>query len=290
MTEKVVIVGAPRSGTNMLRDVLCSLQGFETWACDEINLTWKHGNVSVLHDELRREHARPPVQAFLNRTFDRFAQRHDADVVVEKTCATSLRVGFVDEVLPDAKFVFIRRDGVDATASTMKRWNAPFDLRYTLKKARYVPLRDFPTHLGSFIGKRVRQRVSGDAGQESGDVAVHTWWGPKPHDYTQLLGTRPLEEAAFIQWQRCIEASSNDLEQIGNHRWIDVQYETFVGDPEGELRRILAWLGRERVMTGSAVQQVRSASVGKGRESLGPERVARLEALGGPTLMKFGYA
>lgn len=273
----------------MLRDVLSSLQGFETWACDEINLTWKHGNVSVPHDELRRDHARPPVQAFLNRTFDRFAHRHDADVVVEKTCATSLRVGFVDEVMPDAKFVFIRRDGVDAAASTMKRWNAPFDLRYTLKKARYVPLRDFPLHLGSFVGKRVTQRLSGDAGQEAGNAAIHTWWGPKPHDYSELMREHTLEEAALLQWQRCIEASSADLEQIDRDRWIDVRYEAFVGDPESELRRILTWLDREHVMTGSAVRQVRSVSVGKGRESLGPEKVARLEALGGSTLAKFGY-
>ena len=40
----VVIIGAPRSGTNMLRDVLTSLPGFATWPCDEINLIWRHGN------------------------------------------------------------------------------------------------------------------------------------------------------------------------------------------------------------------------------------------------------
>ena len=34
----VVIIGAPRSGTNMLRDVLVGVGGYATWPCDEINL------------------------------------------------------------------------------------------------------------------------------------------------------------------------------------------------------------------------------------------------------------
>ena len=36
--KPVVIIGAPRSGTNMLRDVLCDWPGVVTWPCDEINL------------------------------------------------------------------------------------------------------------------------------------------------------------------------------------------------------------------------------------------------------------
>ena len=49
----IIIIGAPRSGTNMLRDVLTALPGFETWPCDEINLAWRHGNRALPSDELR---------------------------------------------------------------------------------------------------------------------------------------------------------------------------------------------------------------------------------------------
>ena len=40
-----MIIGAARSGTNMLRDVLTSLDGVDTWPCDEINYIWRHGNI-----------------------------------------------------------------------------------------------------------------------------------------------------------------------------------------------------------------------------------------------------
>jgi len=79
----VVIVGAPRSGTNMLRDVLTSLPGVATWPCDEINLVWRHGNRSEPSDQLTVEQARPSVAAYVRTQFERVRARYDAPVVVE---------------------------------------------------------------------------------------------------------------------------------------------------------------------------------------------------------------
>lgn len=289
MSSSVIIVGAPRSGTNMLRDVLTALPGFETWDCDEINLLWKHGNIEVPHDELTAAHARPEVVRYLRDAFADFGRKHDAAVVVEKTCATSLRVGFVSAALPDAKYIFIRRDGIDATASTIKRWNAPFDLKYTLKKVRYVPARDFPVHLARFLGKKLKQLRTGTAGSVDGQASVETWWGPRPHDFREVMREHTLEEAAFIQWQRCVELSRRDLGALPAEQVCEVVYEEFVKDPEVGLRRILEFLGRPASYDVAAVSAVRASSVGKGRTQLGPEVTARLEAIGRHTLAEFGY-
>jgi hypothetical protein len=290
MSETVIIVGAPRSGTNMLRDVLTQLPGLGTWNCDEINLLWKHGNVSVPHDELTVEHARPEVVRYLRRSFDRLAQRDKLDTVVEKTCATSLRVSFAAAVFPDAKFLFIRRDGIDAAASATQRWNAPLDLRYTLRKARYVPGSDFPRHLAAFAGRRLKQRADGTAGKADGEVRATTWWGPKPHDATTLQRRHTLDEIALIQWQRCVEASCRQLALLPNDRVHEIVYEDFVSDPTAGLEQILAFLGRSALMDRRATEIVKKSSIGRGRKALGPERVAKLEELGGDTLRAFGYA
>ena len=37
--------------------------------------------------------------------------------MVEKTCANTLRLPFVDKVLPEARYLHIVRDGVDVVAS-----------------------------------------------------------------------------------------------------------------------------------------------------------------------------
>ncbi len=87
-------------------------------------------------------------------------------MVVEKTCATSLRVEFVRAVLPDAKYVFITRDGLDAAASAMERWHAPLDLRYTAAKARFVPA-ERPALLRRPIRRAGLARVAADARPET---------------------------------------------------------------------------------------------------------------------------
>lgn len=289
MSQQVIIVGAPRSGTNMLRDVLTSTPGVSSWRCDEINFVWKHGNLDINHDEIPADRA-DRTSGYLQEQFRARARKDGSDVVVEKTCATSLRVPFVARALPEAKFIFIRRDGLDATASTMKRWNAEFDLTYTLKKVRYVPRTDLPRHLGDFVAKRLRQRASGDARSTANDLKVSTWWGPRPHDFHELQRAHPLEELAFIQWQRCIEQTADALSGLDPDRVLEVRYEDYVADPMEGTRRCLEFMGIGERLGQTEVGQVMTSSVGKGHAQLGQEAVSRLETLGGSTLSRFGYA
>lgn len=290
MSEKLIIVGAPRSGTNILRDVLTTLPGFGTWPCDEINLLWKHGNLDVPHDELRPEHARADVTRYLREAFDRFARRQNLQTLVEKTCATSLRVSFAATVFPEAKFLFIRRDGIDAAASAVQRWNAPLDIGYTLRKARYVPVGDLPAHLGTFAGRQVRRRIRPAATADTAAQQVSTWWGPRPHDHRLLQSKYSLAEVAFIQWMRCVEQARQDLNALPPTQWHEITYEAFVADPEASLRRVLQFLGRPEQMRADAVRQVRGDSVGKGRRQFDAPTLDRLQDLGGPMLEELGYA
>ncbi|WP_435203078.1 sulfotransferase family protein [Janibacter sp. GS2] len=289
MSQPIIIVGAPRSGTNMLRDVLTSAPGVTTWPCDEINFVWKHGNLDLDHDEVPASRA-DRTASYLQSVFERRRRRDNAEIVVEKTCATSLRVPFVARALPDAKFIFIRRDGLDATASTMKRWNAEFDLAYTLKKVRFVPPTDLPRHLRDFLAKRVRQRTSGDARSDANDLKVSTWWGPRPQDFRELQRDHPLEELAFIQWQRCVVQSADALAAVDADRVLEVRYEDYVADPVAGTQRCLDFMGIGDRLERTEVGQVMTSSVGKGRSQLGPDAVSRLETLGGATLSRFGYA
>lgn len=288
MSDQVIIVGAPRSGTNMLRDVLTNLPGFATWPCDEINFVWRHGNRGAASDELQREQATPEVGAYLRRQFEIIGRKYDAHTVVEKTCANSLRVGFVAEAFPRAKFIFIRRDGVDAAVSAMQRWDAPLDIPYLAKKSRYVPLSDIGFYGSQFVSNRVRRKRHD--GGNPGLTGVANWWGPKPKDYKQLQQQHPLDEICMIQWQRCVEASLAGLGGLPRARFHEVIYEDFVKDPALDLQRVLTFLGRPEMMDESAVLAVSRHSVGKGRASLGPEAVGRLEALSYETLQKLGYA
>lgn len=291
MNPPVIIVGAPRSGTNILRDVLTSVPGYETWPCDEINLVWKHHNRAVPHDELTPDDARPEVTRYLRRTFERLERRTSAHTVVEKTCATSLRVGFVAAAFPDARFVFIKRDGLDAAASTIQRWDAPFDARYVANKLRYAPKSDLPFYAGQFIAKRrASRRAAQTAGRATGTRHVESWWGPKPHDHLALRQHHSLDELAVLQWKRCVDATLRDLEDVPVGQVHEIAYETFVHDPAATMSDLMAFLGSPQTAAGEMLRTVTPTSIGKGRATFDQDSTQRLTALASDTLNRLGYA
>lgn len=279
----VVVIGAPRSGTNMLRDVLTSLDGFSTWDCDEINLTWRHGNRDHPDDELRPDQAGPAVRRYIGARFDHVAQRSGGDRVVEKTCANSLRVEFVHEVRPEAHVVLIVRDGYDAAPSAMQRWHAPFDAAYTAAKLRHAPKGDLPFYAGRFVGNAWRKRRDRDAG------TGHGWWGPKPHDWRALTRSLPLDEICLTQWARCVDLAAAGLDRLPAEQVHRVRYEEFVAEPEQQLQRLLTGLGATAAYDPAAVASVRPTSVGKGRAAATSEQRARWAVIAGDTQRRLGY-
>ena len=280
----VVIVGAPRSGTNMLRDALTRLPGWATWPCDEINYIWRHGNVRHPSDEFPADLARPEVAAYVRRRFDWVARHYGADVVLEKTCATSLRVPFVDRILPDARYIFIRRNGYDAVGSALHRWRAELDLPYLARKARFVPVTDLPYYASRYLWNRVYHLVS-----PSDRLA---FWGPQLDGMPELLVRHSLEEVCAVQWQRCVESTATTLATLPATRWVEVAYEELVTHPGAELARIVRHLdlAAPPEALAQATAGISQTSIGKGIKQLGPALVARLEPLIGRTLARYGYA
>lgn len=280
----IIIIGAPRSGTNMLRDALMSLPGIATWPCDEINYLWRHGNLMYPSDEFPRALARPSVCRYMRRQFAWVERRYAATTVVEKTCANSLRVPFVDAVLPEARYLFIRRDGLDVVGSAMERWRAPLDIPYVAHKARFVPLTDLPYYGGRYLWHRVHRLVSAE-----GRLAT---WGPVLDDMSAILRNHPLDEVCALQWQRCVDQARDALEVMAPDRWLEIRYEAFVRDPERELQRVVSFLGHgmSDQARHAATSGIRVDSVGRGREALDDDAARRIGHLVGHTLERFGYA
>lgn len=279
----IVIIGAPRSGTNMLRDVLVKIDGVATWPCDEINYIWRHGNVRYPSDELPIEAAGVSVRSYICAQFDWVARRYHAHTVVEKTCANSLRVPFVDAVIPNARYLFIRRDGLDAVGSAMKRWNAKLDFPYLMRKARFVPLSDLPYYSGRYLWNRLYRSFS--------RKERLAFWGPQLDGMDELLNKHSLDEVCALQWQACVDKAAEAFARMPKDRWLEISYEDFVSAPESELARIMAFL-EIHVPSGQieqAVSRVRVDSVGKGRAALDETSLQRLEQLVHNTLARYGY-
>ena len=282
-TNNVIIIGAPRSGTNMLRDVLTSFDGIGTWPCDEINYIWRHGNVRYPSDEIPADRATPTVSRYIQGRFEAIRKAQQAKIVVEKTCANCLRIPFVDRVVPNAKYIYIYRDGIDATGSAKLRWTAKLDIPYLLEKVRFVPISDLPYYGLRYFWSRVYRWFSKEKRL--------AFWGPKLDDMESVLEKHSLNEVCAIQWQRCVDAADRALASMPPERVIKVRYEDFVSRPDEELTRLLAFLDYDADTDAikASVKGVSNKSLGKGRQALGDEEVNRLEALVGESLTRYGY-
>ncbi len=280
----LIIIGAPRSGTNMLRDILCSFDGIGTWPCDEINYIWRHGNVRKDTDEFDSSFATNSVKKFVRREFDKKSRKDNLKVVVEKTCANSLRVPFVNEVFPEAKYVFIYRDGIDVTGSAAKRWKAELDLFYILNKVRYVPLTDVPYYGIRYIINRIYRIFSNEKRL--------AYWGPAFEGQEDALKKYSLAEVCALQWKRCVDLTELALSGMPDDKVIRVSYESFVSSPETELKRIMGelQLDFDEEATLGATRNVSSKSVGKGRMALSEGQLKSIDSLVQASLKRYGYA
>ena len=58
----IIIIGAARFGTNILRDTLAQLPSVATWPCEEIKFIWRHGNARYPSDIFPNEFATSAVK------------------------------------------------------------------------------------------------------------------------------------------------------------------------------------------------------------------------------------
>jgi hypothetical protein len=277
--QPLVIVGAGRSGTNMLRDLLTSLPGFSTWPCDEINYIWRHGSRAWPDDAIPAERADESFQRFLDRRFAAQWKRGGQPIVVEKTCANSLRLPYVERALRGrARYLHIVRDGRDVTASAEKRWTASLDLRYVLKKARFVPPSDLPYYALRYLGARLHRLRSQEKRLGS--------WGPRYPGMVEDLEQLPLGELIAKQWDACVRSSRDALAALPSDRSLTVRYEAFTADPTASMQRIGAFLGQDwsAAQCAQSTIKVSDRSVGGWKKKLEPELAARIEQRFGSTL------
>ncbi len=278
-----IIIGAGRSGTNMLRDLLVGMPQFATWPCDEINYLWRHGNRRSETDEFSREMADSYVKSYIRRKFLQFAKKSPDAMVIEKTCANSLRCGFVHEVFPSARFIHIVRDGRDVAASASLRWNAKLEIGYILKKVKFVPPTDLPWYAASYLKARMFRLFSGTSRLSS--------WGPKFEGMQEALRDNDLPIACAIQWRTCVESTLEQLGEIPGEQVLTIRYEAFTSNPEVELAKVCEFLGAsvDPEQLNQVVSTVSPKSVGKWKSQLSEKQASAVEDHCGDLLRRLRY-
>lgn len=267
----VFIIGAPRSGTNMLRDLLCSVDDVDTWDCDEINYIWLHGNLGLEHDRFSDDLVTPKKKYFIRRQFQKLFNKTKSAIIVEKTCANCLRVDYIAAIFPEAKFIYLERDYIDVVSSAKKKWTASLDIHYIYKKLRYVPVSDLYFHAVRYISRRVSTLFTRDK-----SVQV---WGPRYPGMDEDRKQCSLLQLCYRQWYNCQYFAKRDLMKISKSQVYYLTYEKFISNPKTELRNVFYFMDLlvSEESLSYAATLVDPSSVQKGLRLLNHKELIQLE-------------
>ncbi|MEI7504804.1 MAG: sulfotransferase [Paludibacter sp.] len=279
--QPVFIIGAARSGTKILRDTISIHPEVDCIPYD-INYIWRIGSESIKHDALIPGQISTAAKLRLKENLSAYSR--GAQYLIEKSVSNCLRVPFVDNLYPEAKYIFLYRDGRDVVESVLRQWVAPTDWKYIFEKVRTYPLLEAPTYALSYAIALARKFMS------RSDTKKATW-GPRYPGIDHDVATKNLIEVCAIQWARCVEMSIDSANNIQPDRKITVKYEDFVNSPSVQLDKIAEFLklSNQVYRNTELSKHIYSDNIGKGWNRLTEEQRKLAIPLMDSTMKKIGY-
>jgi LPS sulfotransferase NodH len=266
----ILILGCPRSGTTVLLEALLRSarlrsihnEGHILWQRHHHpeDRGWDSGRLGAEDVSKReREYIYLAIRLFVRGR--RFA---------DKTPENCLRIPYLQELFPDASFVFLRRRAADNVSSLIEGWRA---------RPRFVTYR-LPEPL---------EGLGPMSGHQWSFVLIPGW---------RELRSAPLEEICARQYIACNEEVLEAREAIEPSRWHEVAYDELTAAPVETIRNLFERLNVpvDRSVEESARTLLSSPSsttlspprAGKWRE-LNRAEVERVLPLVAPVEKRLGY-
>lgn len=214
----VFIMSSPRSGSTLLFETLAQAAGLYTIGGESHLVIEQIPGLSPRDrgfdsNVLTERDATAERAALVRRRFHAVLRDRDGLPppsgrvrMLEKTPKNALRMRFLRQVFPEARFVFLHRDARQTLSSMIDAW----------RSARF---RTYP-------------RLPGWQGELAWSLLLVPGW-------RELVG-KPLQDVVRVQWERTLNAILDELEQVPRERWIALDYGDFLRQPEAEVKRICA--------------------------------------------------
>lgn len=297
----LLIVGPPRSGTSILGRILGAHPAVSTWV--EPYFVWDHFFRGAPHDERTAEDANPTVCSQIRGDFDNFRKGMGADIVADKSPRNCLRIPFTQQVFPEARYLFISRDGRDAVLSIQAQWKkkeAVFSGEGNRQERKLLN-----TILGKWLARRPLWRFRLRAlGFELGPWHLRgrkallnqvRWegrfgWGPRFKGWQQMIDK--LEPIQFYahQWAACAREMIRDNPRIPAEQKFEMRYEDFVDRPEEILGRLLAFLELEPPAGFMAdIPPIMKGNYGKWKSAFSSRELSTIGPILEAPLIEMGY-
>jgi hypothetical protein len=273
--DPVFVIGCSRSGTTVTYETLAASGAFVHFGY-EIPQFWNrlHGpHTNGWASQAAGAQDAAPAHRGAALRF--FYQRLGAGPVLDKTCINTLRVGYLHRLFPQAKFVFIRRDGRDNVSSMIDGWrHGRTDGGFGLDK---------------FLGPSP-EPVAINGGE------FREWHFFLPPGW-RAYNNASLEEVCAFQW---ISANALALEakvSIPEGQWIDLRYEDLFERPVDMFQELFERLGllfdnemRERCENLRPTSIVKGVPMKQKWKAHNRDAIERVLPLIAPMMRQLGYS
>lgn len=249
MENHIVVIGPPRSGTHFVASEIAKHTGLKyigeqsaLWS-DLVTGSDDHYDVATVTSARKIDAAR-----------HKLLELSGGQAFVEKTPANCLRIELVRKVLPDAKIVFVIRDGRSCTISACKKLRG--DSRKITSGSTEYNIGKWLRHIVKYKARKYREyfSLSGFAR----DLQLLLWrvllrkklWGPKFIGWKNARKSKSDFEYAALQWRECASSILNYMERKDNHsNYYLFHYENFIENPSYFLSKLDQPYWRDEVKT-----------------------------------------
>jgi len=298
----VIITGVPRSGTSILGRVLDQHPQISTWV--EPYYIWDYHFREAPHDQLTADDATEKVRHRICGAFSKYRKTLKADIVADKSPRLCLKIPFVRKVFPEARYIFIVRDGRDTILSMWRQWQKKGEIfgdtnqggqwqnrLYVFK--RWLGRR--PTWQFRFQSILFELGPPGNWPQKKFLNKIR-WegrfgWGPRFKGWQEIIDrTTPLEYSAH-QWVHCARGIMDNIHLLPPDRRIVLKYEEFIKAPQTSIKKALNFLNLKYPEGFMAkIPAVWSDNSNKWLQAFSAEERRTIGSIIGKTLIEFGYA
>ena len=276
MPDPVFVIGCSRSGTTVTFETIAASGHFLHFDY-EIPQFWNDLHGPHTNDWASEAagvaDARPEHR---NRAFAHFYARLGAGPVLDKTCINTLRVAYLHALFPQAKFIFIQRDGRDNVSSMIDGWR--------------LGRSDGGFGLAQFFGPSPEPvAINGGEFRE-----WHFFLPPGWRDYNHAS----LEEVCAYQWLTANRLALDAARAIPPQQWIGLRYEDIFERPVEMFRDVFARLDvsfDSRMVERCASLASRPTSIVKGApkkhkwKENNPQAIERIMPMIAPMMREMGY-
>ena len=272
--DPVFVIGCSRSGTTVTYETLAASPQFLSFGW-EIPQFWNelYGplNNGWQSEAAGAEDARPEHRTAALRYF---YQRLGAGWVLDKTCINVMRIPYLHKLFPEAKFVFIQRDGRDNISSMMDGWR--------------VGRSDGRFELSQFFGPFPEPvAINGGEFKEWSFFLAPGW---------QQFSHASLEEVCAFQWISANRMALDARRTIPPAQWVHMRYEDIFERPVEMFGTAFGQLGvpfTRDLQERCANLQPTSVVSGKPKRQKwkehNPEAVERILPMIAPLMHELGY-